>query len=100
MEIDFKIQSSAIADATEQEVLEILKAALRRESSLAIARRDAFSRACRAFEQRFNITSDDFMQKFEAGELGDETAFFDWYAAKRGMDLWVRRSHILSEVSV
>ena len=40
------------------------------------------------------------MQRFEAGQLGDEAQYFDWYAAKRGLDIWDRRFRILSGVSV
>ena len=42
------------------------------------------------------MSSQEFMQQFESGDLGDDAEYFDWYAAKRGRDLWERRSHILS----
>lgn len=31
---------------------------------------------------------------------GDDLECFDWYAAKRGLDLWDRRARILSGVAV
>jgi len=40
------------------------------------------------------------MQRFEAGELGDDADYFDWFAAKRGLDLWDRRCRILIEAAV
>jgi hypothetical protein len=46
------------------------------------------------------MTSAKFMEQFEAGKLGDEQEFFDWYAAVRGLNLWRERYEILSEVSV
>ncbi|GJQ37519.1 MAG: hypothetical protein JETCAE01_35290 [Anaerolineaceae bacterium] len=37
------------------------------------------------------MTSDEFLLKFESGELGDSQGFFDWYAAKRAFDLQYTR---------
>ena len=33
------------------------------------------------------MSSDEFMQRFEAGELGDDAVYFNWYAAKCGLDV-------------
>jgi len=77
-----------------------LQAALSREVILARARRKAFERTCQEFEMQFKITSDQFLRDFEAGKLGDDLEYFDWYAAKRGLDLWDRRARILSGVAV
>ena len=68
-----------------------LQAALSREVILARARRKAYERTCQEFEAQFKITSDQFLRDFEAGTLGDDLEYFDWYAAKRGLDLWDRR---------
>lgn len=81
------------------EVRNVLASALQREAELAEARRAYFERACRAFEQRYQMSSEDFMQQFEAGALGDEAEYLDWYAAKRGLDVWERRFRILAGVS-
>lgn len=45
-----------------------------------------YRKICRQFEIRYSITSDEFMLKFESGELGDSQNYFDWYAAKRGLE--------------
>lgn len=77
-----------------------LQAALARETVLARARRKSYERSCREFETQFNVSSDQFLVDFEAGKLGDDPEYFDWYAAKRGFDLWDRRSKILDGVMV
>jgi hypothetical protein len=82
------------------EVRKVLDYALHQEVKLADTRRAYFARLCRTFEQQYCMTSEDFMQQFESGRLGDEAVYFDWYAAKRGLDLWQRRFHILSGVQV
>jgi hypothetical protein len=78
------------------EVRKVLSSALRREADLAGVRRAYFERLCRAFEQQYRMSSDEFLRQFESGVLGDEKVYFDWYAAKHGFDLWERRRRILS----
>jgi hypothetical protein len=82
------------------EVRRVLDNALRHEVDLASARCSYFERACRAFEARHQMSSEEFMRLFESGALGDDAEYFDWYAAKRGLDLWERRFRILSGVKV
>ena len=82
------------------EVRRVLGSALRHEADLADARRVHFERACQAFERRYRMSSEEFMRQFESGALGDDADYFDWYAAKRGLDLWERRFRILSGVEV
>ena len=83
-----------------EEVYKVLDSALRHEADLADARRARFKRICTNFEQQFQMSSEEFMKKFDSGAIGDDAEYFDWYAAKRGLDLWERRFQILSEVKV
>ena len=53
----------------------------------------SFEERCRAFELEYHMSSDEFMQRFEAGELGDDAIYFDWYAAKCGLDVMRRKQH-------
>ena len=53
----------------------------------------SFAERCRAFEQVYGMPSDEFMRRFEAGELGDDAVYFDWYAAKRGLDVMRAKGH-------
>ncbi len=46
------------------------------------------------------MSSDEAMQGFESGELGDDEYLFNWYAVKRGFDYWDREVRILSGVSL
>ena len=82
------------------EIRKVLNDALLQQTKLADIRRAYFARLCKTFEQQHRITSDDFLQQFESGSLGDEAVYFDWYAAKRGLDLWQHRFHILSEAHI
>ena len=46
------------------------------------------------------MDSDLFMEKFDSGELGDDDDFFDWYAAKRGLDIWNKKLKIISGIQI
>jgi len=46
------------------------------------------------------MDSDFFMEKFNYGELGDDDDFFDWYAAKRGLDIWNKKLKIIMGIQI
>ena len=46
------------------------------------------------------MDSEEFMDKLESGRLDDRDDFFDWYAAKKGLDIWDRRLRILTGVNI
>ena len=97
MTIALRIEQS---DFNQTEVRDTVVYALRIETEQAKVRRDYYADTCQSFEEKHRLSSDDFLARFERGELGDDAIFFDWYAAKRGFDLWSRRYEILSEVSL
>ena len=80
-------------------VQEIIRAALRDQANLARLRAAQFVNECRAFEERFHMNTEDFVNKFEAGELGDDEIWFDWFAAARGREVWSVKANVLLEVA-
>lgn len=74
--------------------------ALNSAASHAQQRFEHYSVICKTFEKKHKMTSAKFVEKFDAGVLGDEQEYFDWYAAVRGLNLWRERYEILSGVSV
>jgi len=97
---EIALRTEISAAVSQDEVRKVLDGALRHEADLAGARRAHFERICQTFEQQYRMSSEEFMQQFESGALGDDAEYFDWYAAKRGLDLWERRFQILSGVKV
>jgi hypothetical protein len=83
-----------------RDIRSVVAFALDSAASQARQRFEHYSGLCGVFEQRYSLGSDEFLLKFEAGELGDESDYFDWYAAKHGLDIWQRRYEILSGISV
>lgn len=97
MELAVKIRSS---DFSASEVRDVVGVALSNERSQAQIRRDHFAKLCEDFEAKHRLSSDEFVRRFDSGELGDDAYLFDWFAAKRSLDLWQRRYQILSELTL
>ena len=66
-------------------------------SHLAFAQRRlaAYQAHCATFEQRYGMGTEEFLEQFDAGVLGDQQEWFDWYAAAQGKKIWGRKYDIL-----
>lgn len=49
-------------------------------------------------EQKYGWTTDEFLQKFNAGEAGDEQEFFLWYALAEAAKEWQVTRNSLEEL--
>lgn len=87
-------------DFTPQEVSEVIRAALEQNERVAKYKIKKYSDTCENFEKKYGMGSDHFMEKFDSGKLGDDDDFFDWYAAKRGLDIWNKKLKIISEIQI
>ena len=103
-----KIQDLAIVvnvkvktdELKKDEVTDVLGTAVRHELNMARVRRDEFAAECQVFETKYQMSSDEFLKRFDNGELGDDADFFAWYFAKESFDKWSRRYEILLGVSL
>jgi len=82
----------AYPDQAELELVvgKLLDVALRRYRQ----RLEHYEDELRQFEQRYGLDSDVFYQRFEAGELGDATDYFEWaslYELRQDLLLKVER---------
>jgi len=77
----------------------ILDEAFHKERDFAYTRFKRFHKECQTFEQEYGIDSDQFLQQFESGELGDDVQWFDWYAAIRGKKNWEKKYSILNDIA-
>ena len=98
--VEIAVETRFPSGIDQEEARDVLGDALRREAKLAEAKYVYFKRMCQVFEEKYRMSSLKFMQQFESGDLGDDAEYFDWYAAKRGRDLWERRFHILSGIQI
>lgn len=81
------------------ETKKIVVEALKTEQDFAYARLMTFAKECEQFEQAYNMASNVFFEQFESGDLGDDEAWFDWYAAYKGKLLWQKKYDVLRELS-
>jgi hypothetical protein len=87
-------------DFMPQEASEVIREALAYNERIAKYRIKRYSDICGNFENKYRMSSDLFMEKFNSGELGDASDFFDWYATKRGLDIWNKRLKIILGIDI
>lgn len=87
-------------DFTPPEVSEVIHDALEQNQRVAKYKIKKYSGICKNFETKYGMDSDLFLKKFGSGELGDDDDFFDWYAAKRGLDIWNKKFKIISGINI
>lgn len=87
-------------DFTAQEVSEVIRGALEQNLRVAKYKIKKYLEICEGFEKKYEMNSELFMDKFDSGELGDNDDFFDWYAAKRGLDIWNKKLEIISGIQI
>jgi hypothetical protein len=74
-------QYLAIDNSTVDPVLDTtLDKLLVREQARILELKASLLAQCALFEQRYALDSKDFYQRYEAGQMGDETDFIEWAA--------------------
>jgi hypothetical protein len=64
-------------DIDQDEARDVLGNALHREAKWAKAKYEHFRQVCQTFERKQQLSSDEVMQRFESGGLGDDAEYFD-----------------------
>lgn len=83
-----------------QEVSNVIRSALALDERISKHKKAKYTGVCKNFETKYKMSTDVFMKKFESGELDERDDFFDWYAAKKGLDTWGKKLDILSGISL
>jgi len=68
-----------------EEEVPIVKESLQRELRFSEAKVNLLKEEIEGFEKRYGMSSEEFMTKFERGELGDEQDYFEWWGLLRGI---------------
>ncbi len=87
-------------DFSLQEVSNVIRSALALNEQIAEHKKTKYASICKDFEAKYQMSSDNFISEFESGQLDDRNDFFDWYAAKKGLDEWSKKLDIISGVSL
>ena len=70
-----------------QQINEI-KASLKREYDLYSNAVTFYEKAIEEFEEKYQVNTQAFLKRFEAGQMGDEADYFDWYAFAELLARW------------
>lgn len=65
-----------------------IKTSLKREYDLYSNAMAFYKSALKELEQKHQLNTRTFLKKFESGQLGDESDFFDWYAFAELLERW------------
>ncbi len=82
----------------DQEVAEVIAESISSHLEFAQRRLATYQARCVAFEQQHEMSTEQFLERFDAGSLGDQQEWFDWYAAAQGKCLWSRKHDILAHL--
>lgn len=96
MDLTFNIKK----DFSIEEVSDVIRSALDLDKRIAQIKKDKYFNICKNFEDKYEMESDNFMEKFDSGQLDDRDDFFDWYAAKKGLNIWSKKLEILSGINL
>ncbi|MBW2345987.1 MAG: hypothetical protein JRF53_18720 [Deltaproteobacteria bacterium] len=65
-----------------------IKTSLKREFALYSNAMAFYKNVLKELERKHGLGTQAFLKKFESGQLGDESDFFDWYAFAQLLDRW------------
>ncbi|NWG03150.1 MAG: hypothetical protein HXY44_09885 [Syntrophaceae bacterium] len=77
------------------ELTEEIKTSLRREYFLCSNAIAFYEKAIKGLEQKYHLSTELFLKQFEAGEMGDDADFFDWYAYAKFLEQWQKTQSVL-----
>lgn len=65
--------------------ISVIKTSLEHELMLLRSRCNLLEKEIQNFEKKYNLSSKEFKEKFDNGELGDSQDFFEWWGLLRGL---------------
>ena len=65
-----------------------IKVSLKREYNLYTNAMAFYKNILKEFEQKHRLSTHVFLKRFESGQLGDESDYFDWYAFAKLLAKW------------
>lgn len=72
--------------------------ALEREQRMCETAIERLQERSQPYEQQFGWSTDSFLQKFNAGEIGDEQIFFRWFAVAEAIKEWQQTYESLTDL--
>ncbi|MBI5893125.1 MAG: hypothetical protein HZB79_05660 [Deltaproteobacteria bacterium] len=73
-----------------------IKTSLKREYILCSNAASFYKKMLKEFEQKYHLSTQTFLKRFEAGRMGDEADYFDWYAFAKLFAQWQKAQSAIS----
>jgi hypothetical protein len=83
----------------DEEITGVIAESIASHQEFAQRRLATYVKRCTTFEQRYGMSTETFLECFEAGALGDQPEWLDWYAAAQGKQIWSRKHTILAHLT-
>ena len=83
-----------------EESSEVVKITLQKEVNRLKEKINSLNKHLVSYEKKFAYSSDDFIIKFDNGELGDDQVFFEWYAEIETRNRIINRLLLLEKVKL
>ena len=72
-----------------------IRESLEREYNICSKAIHFYKQQIKAFEKKHMTDTRTFLERFEAGTMGDDEAFFDWYAFHKILTSWTKTKNAL-----
>lgn len=79
--------------------VETVKDAMERELRVSKLMLEEYKEKLKEFESKYDKSSQEFYDEFEAGELGDKQDYFEWFAYVEYYRDWKQRYNILKDAA-
>lgn len=79
---------------------EVVKKTLQKEMNRLKEKINSFNKHLITYEEEFGLSSEDFLKKFDKGELGDDQIFFEWFADLETRNRIKKRLVLLEKVKL
>ncbi len=71
--------------AISDDVAPVIKDSIHREIILLESKINLVKNEIKQFEEKYHISSSEFLKKFEKGDLGDSQDYFEWWGLIKGL---------------
>jgi hypothetical protein len=83
-----------------EEAMNIVKSGLAIEENILKMSLDECKKDLETFEMKYKMSSEEFFQKFESGDLGDDAEWFDFLFAYRAYEHVRKKLKLIEEIQI
>ncbi|MCK4736416.1 MAG: hypothetical protein KAT65_28440 [Methanophagales archaeon] len=83
-----------------EEAVDIVKSGLAIEENILKMSLDEYTADLERFERKYKMSSEEFIQKFESGDLGDDAEWFDFLFAYRAYEHVRKKLKLIEEIQI